>query len=158
MQPSLTIATPLEATTEQRNDYVTVMLGKQLIGIPVLKVQDVLGVQRIARIPLAPSEVAGTLNLRGRIVTAIDLRTRLGMKEKQGDEAVNVVVLHRDELYSLLVDEVCEVMSITADQYEKNPANLQRQLKEVSSGVYRLKDKLMIVLDVEKVLAFGGSD
>lgn len=101
--------------------------------------------------------MAGTLNLRGRIVTAVNLRTRLGLEDETGKELVNVVVQHKDELYSLLVDKVCEVMSIPAEQYEKNPANLQRQLKEVSSGVFRLKGNLMIVLDVEKVLALAGT-
>lgn len=159
MQPArLTAADSHELAATRRSEYVTVMLGKQLIGIPVLSVQDVLGEQKIARIPLAPPEVAGTLNLRGRIVTAINLRTRLGLPEADLTGAVNVVVHYRDELYSLLVDQVCEVMSISADQYEKNPANLQRKFKEVSSGVYRLKGALMIVLDVEKVLAFTGSE
>src|SRR5512139_1000055 len=104
-------ATEFGATTaagngEQR-DYVTMSIGDQMFGIPVLTVQDVLGPQNIARVPLAPPEVAGSLNLRGRIVTAIDVRPRLGLATREGGKAaMSVVVEYDGELYSLLVDSV----------------------------------------------------
>ena len=90
-------------------DFVTMTIANQLFGIPVLQVQDVLGHQRITRIPLAPPEVAGSLNLRGRIVTAIDVRLRLGLPGRQKDKPeMSIVVDLRGELYSLIVDAVGE--------------------------------------------------
>src|SRR5215813_314004 len=86
-------------------DYVTMSIADQLFGIPVLKVQDVLGPQTITRVPLAPPEVAGSLNLRGRIVTAIDVRLRLGLEPRANQKpSMSVVVEHDGELYSVLVD------------------------------------------------------
>ena len=133
--------------------FVTMTVMGQLFGIPVLQVQDVLGPQQIARVPLAPPEVLGSLNLRGRIVTSIDVRTRLGLPVRGADEkAMSIVVEVGGELYSLAVDRVGEVMSLSAVDYEKNPATLDVRWQEVSDGIYRLKDKLLIVLNVPRVL------
>ena len=101
----------IEGGDEGVREFVTATIGDQLCGIPVLKVQDVLGPQRITPIPLAPDEVAGSLNLRGRIVTAIDLRARLGLLNRSnGDDEMSIVVEHHGELYSLMVDAVGEVL------------------------------------------------
>src|ERR1700731_467442 len=98
----------------EAQEFVTVTVAGQLFGIPVLQVQDVLGPQRITRVPLAPPEVAGSLNLRGRIVTAIDIRIRLGLPElTDGKPGMSVVVDHGGELYSLMVDSVGEVLSLS---------------------------------------------
>ena len=137
------------------NDFVTMMVAEQLFGIPVLTVQDVLGPQRITRVPLAPPEVAGALNLRGRIVTAIDVRCRLGLPKRDADKpGMNVVVDHKGELYALMVDNVGEVLSLSADSYERNPNTLDPRWREVSGGIYRLKGKLLVVLEVDRLLAF----
>jgi purine-binding chemotaxis protein CheW len=134
-------------------EFVSMTVAGQLFGIPVLTVQDVLGEQRITRVPLALPEVAGTLNLRGRIVTAIDMRHRLGLEARpQGVTAMNVVVDRGGELYSLIVDSVGEVLSLEADLYERNPSTLEAGWREFSVGVYRLQNELMVVLDVEKLL------
>ncbi|MDD5585935.1 MAG: chemotaxis protein CheW [Alphaproteobacteria bacterium] len=125
----------------------------QLFGIPVLQVQDVLGPQKITRVPLAPKEVAGSLNLRGRIVTAIDVRTRLGLAQRDDvTKNMSIVVDYNGEFYSLLVDQVGEVMGLPAGDYEKTPATLDERWREISDGVYRLKEKLLIVLDVKRLL------
>jgi purine-binding chemotaxis protein CheW len=137
----------------EARDFVTVVIGGQLFGIPVLQVQDVLGPQRITRIPLAPPEVAGSLNLRGRIVTAIDIRTRLGLPPIEGGkQRMSVVVDLGGELYSLMVDTVGEVLSLPAANYERNPATLDARWREVSAGIYRLDGTLLVVLDVERLL------
>jgi purine-binding chemotaxis protein CheW len=137
------------------NDFVTMTVADQLFGIPVLEVQDVLGLQRITRIPLAPPEVAGALNLRGRIVTAIDVRRRLGLpKREAGKTGMNVVVDHKGELYALMVDNVGEVLSLSVDSYERNPATLDPRWRDVSAGIYRLKGKLLVVLEVARLLDF----
>jgi purine-binding chemotaxis protein CheW len=139
--------------SSEGSDFVTIVVGEQLFGIPVLQVQDVLGAQRITRVPLAPPEVAGSLNLRGRIVTAIDLRIRLGLPElTDGKQRMSVVVDHQGELYSLMVDQVGEVLSLSEATFERNPATLDARWREVSAGIYRLDGNLLVVLDVARLL------
>lgn len=144
------------AESGESREFVTMTIHGQLFGIPVLTVQDVLGPQKITRIPLASPEVAGALNLRGRIVTAIDVRKRLGLpKAEDGAKSMSVVVDHGGELYSLIIDSVGEVLSLPAESFERNPATLDAAWREVSGGVYRLKEQLLVVLDVARLLSFG---
>ena len=141
------------------SDFVTMTIAGQLFGIPVLTVQDVLGPQRITRIPLAPREVAGALNLRGRIVTAIDVRSRLGLQARGADSpGMSVVVDHKGELYSLIVDSVGEVMSLPTEAYERNPATLDPRWRDVSGGIYRLQGKLLVVLEVSRLLTMRRAE
>jgi purine-binding chemotaxis protein CheW len=147
---------PSAASGEQR-DYVTMTIADQLFGIPVLTVQDVLGPQNIARVPLAPKEVAGSLNLRGRIVTAIDARPRLGLPPRDNSKPpMSVVVEHEGELYSLLVDSVGEVLSLNSRDYQRNPPTLDPRLRDFSDGIYRLNGSLLVVLSVASLLDFGN--
>lgn len=140
----------------ESQEFVTMTIHGQLFGIPVLSVQDVLGPQKITRIPLASSEVAGALNLRGRIVTAIDVRRRLGLPPSEdGAQSMSVVVDFRGELYSFIIDSVGEVLSLPHDSFERNPATLDPAWREVSSGVYRLEKQLLVILDVARLLNFG---
>jgi len=144
-----------EVTDQEQgyDEFVTITIGGQWFGIPVLTVQDVLDTQTITRIPLAPSEVAGALNLRGRIVTAIDVRRRLGLPDREADnESMSIVVDHGGELYSLIVDSVGEVLSLSAAEFERNPSTLDPTWRDVSAGVYQLEGKLLLVLDVEQLL------
>lgn len=137
------------------HEYVSVTVAKQLFGIPVLQVQDALGPQRITRVPLAPPEVAGSLNLRGRIVTAIDLRTRLKLPPlPDGERGMSVVVEQGGELYSLIVDAVGEVLSLPSSGLDHNPTTLDPTWRDVSAGIYRLDKILLMVLDVARVLDF----
>jgi|TARA_R110000868_G_scaffold161238_1_gene391268 purine-binding chemotaxis protein CheW len=139
--------------------FVSIMIGKQLFGIPVLQVHDVLGPQRITRIPLSPKEVAGSLNLRGRIVTAINIRSRLNMPPYEGDhECMSVVVEDQGELYSLMVDSVGEVLSLDEAMFEQHPATLDGNIREVSTGIYRLDKSLLVVFDVRSLLRFQGEE
>lgn len=139
-------------------DYVTVHLAGQLLGIPVLAVHDVLNQQRITKIPLSPEWVAGVLNLRGRIVTAIDLRVRMGLPPREdGQKSMSVVVEHKEEPYSLQIDKVGEVLSLADDLFEKNPITLDPRWREISKGIYRLDKELMAVLDVDKLLDIEAS-
>jgi len=136
-------------------DYVTVIIGDQLLGLPVLRVQDILGPQQITRVPLAPPEVLGSLNLRGRIVTAIDVRCRLGLPPRNdGKPSMSVVVEHHGDLYSLQVDQVGEVMTLKSADYEANPSTMELTWREVSNGIYRLQDRLLVVVDVDRLLNF----
>lgn len=133
--------------------YLTMTLDGQLCGVPVLRVRDVLAKQTIARIPLAPSEVAGNLNLRGRIVTAIDLRQRLRLPPRpSGKRPVCVVTEHGPELYALIVDQVLEVVTLEAASLEPNPPTLSPVWAAHSRGIHRVAERLMAVLDVDMLL------
>jgi purine-binding chemotaxis protein CheW len=133
--------------------YVTLMVADQLFGVPIHSVQDVLGPQRINRIPLAPREVAGSLNLRGRIVTAIDLRKRMGLPPRPDEQSgMSVVVDHNGELYSLIMDAAGEVMSLPAAEFESNPATLDPLWQDVTSGIYQLDGRLLVILEIERLL------
>ncbi|MEQ9556093.1 MAG: chemotaxis protein CheW [Rhodospirillales bacterium] len=140
---------------EDLEDFVTFRVKKQLFGIPVLMVQDILSPDRIASIPLAPPEVRGSINLRGRIVTVIDVRVRLGLppsSREASENAMAVTVEHDHELYTLLVDSIGDVISLSNDLYERNPATLDPLWREFANGIYRLKGELMVVLDVHRLL------
>jgi purine-binding chemotaxis protein CheW len=153
--PAEAASVSLQANKET-SQFVTMRVADQLFGISVYTVQDVLRYQKITRIPLAPPEIAGSLNLRGRIVTAIDVRQRLGLGNAVGNtvKPMSVVVDHKGELYSLLVDSVGEVLSLPLARCEKNPANLAPRWKEVSNGIFRLKNELLVILDVQALLTF----
>jgi purine-binding chemotaxis protein CheW len=136
--------------------FVTLTLANQLCGVPVLSVRDILGEQSITRIPLAPAEVAGSLNLRGRIVTAIDLRRRLRLPPAPpGTPRMSVVTGHGGELYALLVDQVREVMTLKSSQFEQTPPTLRGVWSSFSDGIYRLTGNLLVVLDVARLLALA---
>ena len=208
------------ARSKDLEEFVTFFVNDQMFGIPVLKVQDILTPDRIAPIPLTPPEVRGSINLRGRIVTVVDIRVRLGLEKRlpnktaagaakdtrrrqgasqpaadgsgaadenahpaqeespdkasrpaeQGNGAegasppVNedtdaagvhgmcVTVEHENELYTLLVDKVGDVISLSEDCFEDNPSTLDVVWREFALGVYRLESALMVVLDVGRLL------
>ena len=143
-------------TADEECVFVTLTVADQLCGVPVLGVRDILGEQTITRIPLAPIEIAGSLNLRGRIVTAIDLRQRLRLPPAPtGTPRMSVVAEQGGELYALLVDQVSEVMNLKASAFERNPPTLPPTWAQFSSGIYRLDGRLLVVLDVGKLLALG---
>jgi purine-binding chemotaxis protein CheW len=154
--PAVTASTALTPEDATRGMFVTMTVAGQQFGIPVLKVRDILGPQRIAHVPLAPPEVLGSLNLRGRIVTAIDGRVRLGMPPRaKGEGSMSVVVEHDGELYSLVIDKVGEVLTLPASDYERSPATLDPRWQGVSDGIYRLQGSLLVVLDVHRFLTFA---
>ena len=134
-------------------EYVTAMAGGQLFGLPILRVQDVFKPERVTRVPLAPSEIAGVLNLRGRIVTLIDLRRRLDLPPLPDDAPrMAIGVEWRAESYGLLIDSIGEVLKLDDEAREPNPVNLDAGLARMSAGIHRLDDKLLVVLDVERVI------
>jgi len=143
--------------TEGLQDFVTFFVDEQYFGIPVLKVQDILTPEVIASIPLAPPDVRGSINLRGRIVTVIDVRVRLGLARREDYRGMmGVTVEHKADLYSLLVDSVGDVIGLSEDEFESNPSTLDPLWREFAQGIYRLDKKLMVVLDVERLLAISS--
>jgi len=135
---------------------VSLQVGGQLCGLPVHAVRDVLGPQTITRVPLAAPEIAGNLNLRGRIVTTIDLRKRLGLVAPDGIPAMSVVTEHGPELYALLVDRVLEVVSVADRTLSPLPPTLAARWSRFGTGVYQLPGGLLIMLDVNRLLALSA--
>ena len=145
------------ATTQSSDravtEYVTAMVGGQLFGLPIARVQDVFMPERMSRVPLAPGDVAGILNLRGRIVTAIDMRARLGLPQRDiccVPMAIGVDL--RGESYGLLIDSIGEVLKLADDDFEMKPVNLDARMARMTAGIHRLDQQLMVVLDVDRVL------
>lgn len=135
--------------------YVTVMIGGQLFGLPIERVHDVFMPESITRVPLSRPEIAGVLNLRGRIVTAIDMRKRLHLAPRTDDgQTMAVGIEHKGESYGLLIDNVGEVLTLPTVGREPNPVNLDSRWSIMSGGVHRLNGQLMVILDVDRVL--GG--
>ena len=138
-------------------EYVTVLIGDQLFGLPISRVQDVFMPDRLTRVPLSAPEIAGVLNLRGRIVTAVDMRRRLGLPPRSdGKPPMAVGIELKGESYGLLIDTVGEVLKLADNTREPNPVNLDQRLKRVSGGVQRLEGQLMVILDVDRVLEMSN--
>jgi purine-binding chemotaxis protein CheW len=145
-------------TTQNLNEFVTAMIGGQLFGLPILRVQDVFQPDRLTRVPLAPPEIAGVLNLRGRIVTLVDMRTCLGLEPRnEGKPAMAIGVELDGESYGLLIDSIGEVLKLDEAACESNPVNLDPRLARVSAGIFRLERQLLVIIDVDRVLDCGGA-
>jgi purine-binding chemotaxis protein CheW len=135
------------------SDFVTIRMGAQDFGVPVMQVRDVLRRQHLTPVPLAARAIAGLLNLRGRIVTAIDVRRRLGLPPLAADaETANVVVEHDGELYALVVDSVGDVLPVDERQTEAVPSVLDPQWREVAAAVYPTETGLIVLLDIARLL------
>jgi len=136
-------------------DFVTLTIADQLFGVPVSVIHDVFSPQSLTPVPLSGPEIAGVLNLRGRIVTAIDTRIALGIAPRASQtNAMAIGIEKNGESYGLIIDGVGEVLTLTPEQYEPNPSTLDPRWREVSAGVYRLKGNLLVVLDVSKLINF----
>ena len=148
--------------TVKLTEYVTFTIAGQLFGLPIERVQDVFKPSHVTRVPLAGPEIAGVLNLRGRIVTAIHLSNRLDLNSKDLESrdktaaAMAIGIEAGTESFGLLVETVGEVLKLADSDREPNPINLDRNLARVSSGVFRLDGQLLVVLDVGRVLDLGA--
>ena len=143
--------------TAKLSDYVTFSAAGQTFGLPIERVQDVFKPARMTRVPLAGPEIAGVLNLRGRIVTAVELRIRLGLGAREGGNGPMAIGIEsQGESFGLLVDAVGEVLNLAEGEREANPVNLDRRLGRVSTGVHRLDGELLVILDIDRVLDLGG--
>lgn len=147
------------ATIEHSEDvaekeYVLMEIASQKFAMPVEQIEDVLRGRGLTQIPLAPPQVAGVLNLRGKIVTAVDMKIRLGFEPYEDySKCMSAVSNIGGQYYCLLVDNVSEVMKIPDDGIKPCPSNIDSRLLDVATGVYRMPDRLLFILDVNKVLA-----
>jgi purine-binding chemotaxis protein CheW len=138
-------------------EFVTFTVAGQMFGLPIARVQDVFKPSCITRVPLAAAEIAGVLNLRGRIVTAIDMRTRLDVRAREhGGTPMAIGIEVKGESFGLLVDSVGEVLRLPDADREANPVNLDSKLASVAAGVYRLDGQLLVVLEIDRVLDLRG--
>jgi purine-binding chemotaxis protein CheW len=131
--------------------FSTFFVADLFFGVDVLRVQEVLRFQQMTRVPQAPEVIEGLINLRGQIVTAIDMRRRLRLAPRDGGQTpMNMVVRTDEGAVSLLVDEIGDVLDVDETTYERPPENLDPAARELILGVYKLKDRLLLVLDAER--------
>ena len=147
-------ALPPERSKDNGVQFATFFLTDLFFGIDVLNVQEVLRDQEMTSVPLSPNVVEGLINLRGQIVTAIDMRRRLELPPRgEGETWMNVVVRTQDGPVSLMVDEIGDVLKADPAAFERPPDNLPGTARELIQSVYKLKDRLLLVLDAEKTVA-----
>ncbi len=144
---------PAEAANRTRQ-FSTFFLDGLYLGVEVLDVQELIRYQEMTRVPLAPSVVRGLINLRGQIVTAVDLRCRFDMPDRPADRVpMNVVVRTDDGAVSLLVDEIGDVVEVHDEQFERAPETIKGRATDLITGVYKMPDRLLLVLDVERAVS-----
>lgn len=142
-------------SAEDSFEYVSVRIGGQLFGVEVCEIREVFSPQDVTTVPRAPAEIAGLMNLRGRIVTAVDARARLGLpKRGDGDPVMALGLEQGSELFGVLIDEVGEVMRLKSDTLEPSPAHLDPQWRTLLKGVHRLENDLLAVLDVRALISW----
>src|ERR1700745_3425424 len=142
-----------EASEGAMAEYVTALIGGHLFGLPISRVQDVFMPERLTRVPLASSEIAGVPNLRGRIVTVVDMRGRLALPRNHDGHAPTAVGVDLcGDCYGLLIDQIGEVLRLPDDGREENPVTLDPRMAKLAGGVHRLDGQLMVVLDVDRGL------
>jgi purine-binding chemotaxis protein CheW len=141
------------------SQFATFFVADLFFGVDVLRVQEVLRFQQMSRVPQAPDVIEGLINLRGQIVTAIDMRRRLRVPPRAGDQTpMNMVIRAEDGAVSLLVDEIGDVVDVEPVAWERPPENLDPAVRQIIRGVYKMKERLLLVLDAERTvdLTFGG--
>ena len=147
------------STRGSTKEFVTFDIAGRLFGAEVSAVHDVFSVNALTPVPLARPDIAGLLNLRGRIVTVIDARRRLGLPAQSTSGSRIAIGLDQDGVsYGLAVDAVGEVLALSDSQFEENPVNLDDAWRDVSRGVYRLERGLLIALDISRMLDAPGSE
>jgi purine-binding chemotaxis protein CheW len=141
------------AGTQTSSQFATFFVADLFFGVDVLCVQEVLRFQQMTSVPQAPEVIEGLINLRGQIVTAIDMRRRLQLPPRDSDKApINVVVRTEDGAVSLLVDEIGDVLDVDSATWERTPESLDGCARELIRGVFKLKDRLLLVLDAERTV------
>jgi purine-binding chemotaxis protein CheW len=143
----------------REQQFCTFWLDGLFLGVDVLEVQEVFKYQEMTRVPLAPPVVHGLINLRGQIVTALDLRTRLELPPRpEGRLPMNVVVRADDGAVSLLVDEIGDVLEVSEADFSRPPETLQGLARTLIRGVYKLDGRLLLILDTARAVRGANGD
>jgi purine-binding chemotaxis protein CheW len=146
-------ATLKSEIAQTSTQFATFFVADLFFGVDVLRVQEVLSFQHMTGVPRAPAVVEGLINLRGQIVIAIDMRRRLGLPPRAGNlPPMNMVVRTEDSAVSLLVDGIGDVLDVDPSTYERPPENLDPAARELIRGIYKLQDRLLLVLDAERTV------
>src|SRR4051794_13494409 len=133
--------------------FCTFFLDGLFFGVEVEKVQEVIRHQKTTRVPLAAPEIGGLINLRGQIVTAVDLRRKLALADRgEAQVPMNVVVRSDDGAISLLVDEIGDVVEVEDTDFECPPDTLRGAARELIRGAFKLKGRLLLLLDTERAM------
>ena len=133
--------------------YCTFFVGGLFFGVEVMKVQEVIRYQQLTSVPLSPPEIGGLINLRGQIVTAVRMRKRLGLPDREDDELpMNIVLTGSHGPVSLLVDEIGDVLEVQSKDFEAPPETIADEVRGLITGIFKLEDKLMLVLDTESAI------
>jgi purine-binding chemotaxis protein CheW len=140
-----------EEHAEAMNDYLIFQLDNQAFCINVGLIRDVLRMQKLTHVPLLQESISGVMNLRGHIVTAIDARIALDVPKPENNDDMSVVIEKDDYLYSIIVDRVRDVLTFEENEMEKNPSILEGKLRDISQGVIKHENELVICLDVDKL-------
>jgi purine-binding chemotaxis protein CheW len=139
--------------TELRRQFCTFHVDELFLGIDVREVQEVIRSLDMTRVPLAPAAINGLINLRGQIVTAVDLRNRLQLPPRSTDErAMNVVVRDGENAVSLLVDRIGDVLELSDELFEPPPSTVDVQVRGLITGAYKLPERLLLVLNTPLVV------
>ena len=155
---SVVVGMPSAEGAQSSGQLSTFFVDELFFGVDVLRVQEVLRFQHMTHVPQAPDVIEGLINLRGQIVTAIDMRRRLHLAPRpDGETPMNMVVRTEDGAVSLLVDEIGDVVDVDPADYERSPENLGAEAHELIRGVYKLKDRLLLVLDTERTVDLAGA-
>lgn len=144
-------------TVAETRQLCTFIIDGMLFGVDVMNVQEVIRYQEMTVVPLASANVRGLINLRGQIVTAIEMRARLGLDPRRDDALpMNVVTTTADGVVSLLVDEIGDVLEVEERTFERPPETISAAFRELVPGVFKLEGKLLLLLDAEKIATFGS--
>jgi len=147
----------VQDAADGRAQYVTAWIGDQLFGIPIEDVRDVFVIQSVTPVPLAPPEIVGLANLRGRVVTAVSLRRQLGLPPLADTGRIIAIGIEAGaDSFGLIVDKIGEVLNLAPETAAPTPFHLDPRWANLSRGVHRLDDRLLIVLNVDSVLAFSS--
>ncbi len=143
-----------EKTDDKLLQLVTFKVADEEFGLDILKVQEIIRIMEITRVPRAPAFVDGVINLRGKVIPIIDLRQRFGMERREHDQQTRIIVIELDRLIvGFVVDSVSEVLRIPASTVETPPSIVAGVDAEYISGVGKLEDRLLILLDLDKLLS-----
>ena len=145
--------TPAAHARASERQLCTARVGDLLLGLDVLSIQEVQSSNDVTAIPQSAPAISGLINLRGQIATAIDLRVVFGVKPRPDSDLIQIVVRHRGEPVSLLVDEIGEVMTLSDEIFETPPETVDALTRELVTGAYKLESELLLTLDVDRVIA-----
>ena len=137
---------------EEKEQLCGIKIGQSIYGIPILRVQEIVMPHQLTPIPLAQKYIDGLINLRGQIVLSLNMREIMGIEEEYPSKYMNVIIKGKDSIYSLKIDEIVDIIDVDDNCFEKTPKIINDKIGNFIKGIYKLKEKIVILLDLDKVL------